>query len=82
MASIKYDSKRFTSDLERDIKKSVQEDIQRHPAKILNDHIGKRIDAHCTCGGTEAEVLANGRVRCVKCGTVSTPKINVDWRKS
>lgn len=78
--SSKFDSKRFMRDLEREIKKTVQKDLQQHPAKVLDNHIGKRVNAKCPCGGTEVEVLPRGRVRCISCGTISVPTVNLDWR--
>ena len=83
MASVKFnfDSKKFMRELERDIKHTVEKDIQQHPAKVLDNHVGNRIDAKCShCGDTEVEVLSGGCVRCVKCGTVSKPDLNVRWR--
>ena len=76
----KFNSKRFMRDLEREIAKRVQKDIQQHPTKVLDGYVGKRVNAECSCGGTEAEVLPRGRERCISCGTVSVPTLNLDWR--
>lgn len=47
MASFKFDSKKFMRELEKDIKKSIQQDLSRHPEKVLNDHVGECVDACC-----------------------------------
>ena len=81
MASFKFDSKKFMRELEKDIKKSIQQDLSRHPEKVLNDHVGECVDACCPhCDNPQMEVLSGGFVRCSACGFTDRDKIELNWK--
>ena len=81
MASFKFDSKKFMRELEKDVKKSIQQDLSRHPEKVLNDHVGECVDVCCPhCDNPQMEVLSGGFVRCPACGFTDRAKIELNWK--
>ena len=76
-----FDSRKFMRELEKDIKKSVESDLRKHPEKVLNDRVGERLSAECpSCGNAEMSVIRGGKACCPKCG--HTVKVNFvpSWR--
>lgn len=64
-----------------DVKKSIQQDLSRHPEKVLNDHVGECVDACCPhCDNPQMEVLSGGFVRCPACGFTDRAKIELNWK--
>lgn len=83
MATFKcnFDSKKFMKELERDIKKSIEADLKRHPDKVLDDHVGDVISAECkSCGNNKMIVVRGGSVRCSKCGYTTKANLVPTWR--
>ena len=80
MASVKF--KGFDPDkILRAIKKDVEEDLKKHPEKVLDSHVGDVIEGDCSkCGKTTIEILTKGQAKCTKCGRVTKVNLQINYR--
>lgn len=78
----RIDIKGFNSDrLLREIEKSVKDDFQKHPEKVLNSHVGRKIKSTCSkCGDSIIEILKNGKARCTQCGLLADVNLTITFK--
>lgn len=68
------------NDLIKGIKKDIEKDLKKNPGKVLNSHIGDRIEADCSkCGKTTIEILRNGKAKCTKCGMITKVDLIINY---
>lgn len=73
--------KDFTKQLEKEIKKSVEQDAKKHPERFLDDHIGKPIPEKCkNCGQPKMVIIKGGKAKCTDCGYAGKVSVDLSWR--
>lgn len=79
MAKVKF--KGFDADdLIKEIKKDIEKDLKKNPDKVLDSHIGDRVEANCSkCGKTTIEILRNGKAKCTKCGMITKVDLDITY---
>ena len=81
MIMVKVQFKGFdTKKLLREIQKDFEKDLERHPDKVLDAHIGEVVEGTCSkCGETTIEILSKGQVKCTQCGLVTEVNIKINY---
>lgn len=68
-------------DLEKEIRRSVTNDLKAHPEQVLKQHIGETYDADCPqCGHTKVTIISPGKARCNSCKQIRNVSVDVSWR--
>lgn len=80
MAAQQLLPKDFTKQLEKEIKKSVERDAQKHPAKLLDTLIGKPVSEKCKkCGQPKMVIIKGGKAKCTECGYTGKVSVELSW---
>lgn len=76
-----FNSKSFMKDLEKELKKQVESEVQKNPAKYLKGHEGKEYSGKCPkCGFDAVTITSGGYGKCPKCGNTARITFDVSWK--
>ncbi len=63
------------------LKKQIMNEVERHPERLMEDHIGETVEASCPkCNNPKMKIIHNGKMRCPKCSAVVNINYKVEWR--
>ena len=78
---LSFSSKNFMKDLEKELKKQVEYEVKKNPAKFLKEYEGKEYSGKCPKCVYDAVVIAHGGYgKCSKCGSTAKIALNVSWK--
>ena len=67
--------------LEKELKRSIEKDLQKHPEQVLDDRKGEKIEAMCPkCGCTDIRIIAGGKGKCTQCQGTMKINLDINWR--
>ena len=81
MAKLSFNSRNFAKQLEKEIKKSVEQDAKKHPERFLDDHVGDQLSDKCmNCGQPKMVIIKGGKAKCTACGFATKVSLDLTWR--